>query len=184
MTLNDIVKKYDQTLDAIRYCVDREYSEALWTLLYSAIDSLSWLYSDETDLEKRNSKEDYIQWVNTFLIPILEGYDCTAMELYLARCSTIHTYSAVAKKQRDNRIVTYAYSKEQLEQVKRKLPIIEELSDSKFVILLIDDLVKAWYVATIVFIKQIEKDSELLERVIKKADYYYSPLDKSFLDEG
>jgi len=91
MTLDDIAKKYAETTDAICMCGVKKYHESVLVLLYSAIDALSWLYSDQMDVNKRNVGDDYKKWVITFLLPNLEGYNCTATEIYLARCSVLHT---------------------------------------------------------------------------------------------
>lgn len=175
MTLDDIAKKYAETTDAICMCGSKKYYESVWTLLYSAIDALSWLYSDQMDLARRNVGEEYKTWVSTFLLPNLDGYDCTATEIYLARCSVLHTYSAIAKKQKDNRIVAYAYGdKGNMDRVNRKLPEIEKISGSKFVLIHIGDLVNGYIKGTSAFFKHIEGNKVLLDKVIKKADNYYT----------
>lgn len=175
MTIDDIAKKYAETTDAICICGSKNYSEAVLILLYSAIDALSWLYSDQMDLDERNVGEDYRKWVSTFLLPNLEEYDCTATEIYLARCSILHTYSALAKNQKGNRMVAYAYgNKENIDRVNLKLPEIQIISGSKFVLLHIGDLVSGYIKGTSAFFKQIEGDKELFDKIIRKADNYYA----------
>lgn len=163
MTLDDIAKKYAETTDAILMCGEKQYSESVLTLLYSAIDALSWLYSGQMDINKRDVGKDYRNWVIAFLLPYLHGYDLTAKEIYLARCSLLHTYSAVAKHQDNNRIVAYAYGdKENMNKVNREeLPQIELMSGRKFVILHIGDLAKGFMEGTNNFFKQVEENKEL-----------------------
>jgi len=184
MTLDDVAAKYAETTAAILMCGREKYFEPALRLLYSAIDSLSWLYSDEMDLENRKVGAEYEQWVNDFLIPYLEEYEynCTAKEIYLARCSQLHTFSAIAKNQKDNRIVAYASDKEEVIRTNFKLPEIEKMSKGKkFIVISIGDLVQGFMNGTSEFFKQIEKDKKLYDNVIVKADNYYAPLDKRFL---
>lgn len=186
MNLNSVTEKYVQTIKAIIMCGENKCFEPAVRLLYSAIDSLSWLYSDQMDLNKRKVKEEYEIWVNDFLMPELKkhGYDCTATELYLARCSQLHTFSAVAKNQKNNRIIAYALGdKELMDKTIQKLPEIEKISaGKKFVIIHIGDLVDSFVNGTHQFFKAIENNKELLEKAIIKADYYYTPLDQHLFD--
>lgn len=186
MDLNGVMEKYVQTLKAIIMCGENKCFEPAVRLLYSAIDSLSWLYSDQMDLNKREVRKEYEKWVNDFFIPELKrhGYDCTATELYLARCSQLHTFSAVAKNQKNTRIVAYVLGdKEIMAKTIQKLPKIEKVSGGKkFVIIHIGDLLDSFINGTHNFFKLIENDKELFEKAILKADYYYAPLDQYLFD--
>lgn len=186
MNLNGVTEKYVETIKAIILCGENKCFEPAVRLLYSAIDSLSWLYSDQINLNKRKVKNEYEKWANDFLIPELKrrGYNCTATELYLARCSQLHTFSAVAKNQKNTRIVAYALGeKEIMARTIQKLPEIEKISGGKkFVIIHIGDLVDSFLNATHQFFKLIENNKEISEKAIMKADYYYSPLDQHLFD--
>ncbi len=142
MTIDEIAKKYVETTEAICLCAENKYYEAVFILLYSAIDSLSWLYSEKKDINKRNVREEYKNWINKFLLPNLDGYDCTAEEIYLARCALLHTYSALAKRQNNNRIISYLYGDKEFE--KKTIDIVNRLSETiekKYVIIHMGDLV-------------------------------------------
>lgn len=118
--------------------------------------------------------EDYKKWVSMFLLPNLEDYNCTEKEIYLARCSVLHTYSAVAKHQKNNRIVSYTCGeKGYLNRLNRIIPEFEVMSE-KIVLINIGDLVNGYINGTSSFFKQIEKSKELLGKVIKKSDNYYA----------
>lgn len=186
MTLEDIIGKYIETIKAIKICGENKCYESSVRLLYSAIDSLSWLYSDQMDLDKRKVKKEYEKWVNDFLIPELKkyGYDCTALELYLARCSQLHTFSAVAKKQKDIRIVAYVLGdKEFMIKTIQILPGIENISNGKkFVIMHIGDLVDCFINGTHKFFKMLEENNELAKKAISKVDYYYASLDNTLFN--
>ncbi|WP_347491226.1 hypothetical protein ABDB91_08810 [Desulfoscipio sp. XC116] len=182
MDFNGIAEKYVQTIKAILLCGDNKCFEPALRLLYSAIDSLSWLYSEQMDLKKREVKKEYEKWVNDFLIPKMKkhDYECTATELYLARCSQLHTFSAIAKKQNNTRVVAYVVGdKEILNKSIQSLPEIEKISEgTKFVIIHIGDLVSSFMDGTHEFFKLIENNKELLDKAIIKADSYYVPIDR------
>jgi mRNA-degrading endonuclease HigB of HigAB toxin-antitoxin module len=56
MNLNGVAEKYAQTIKAIILCGENKCFEPAVRLVYSAIDFLLWLYSDQTDLNKRKVK--------------------------------------------------------------------------------------------------------------------------------
>lgn len=186
MTLDDVKAKYEKTINAILKCGPELHESAL-ILLYAAIDSLSWLDSEQANLDDRNVAPEYKKWVQDFLLPELKnlGYDCTEDEIYYARCGYVHTYSALAKKQRNNRILVYGLGERQdtLVKLKSQALLAEKITGKKFIPIHIGDLVTGFIEATHKFFKQVEENHELLIRVINKADKYYAPLDERlFID--
>lgn len=174
MTLEEIMGKYVETTQAILICSEKKYYEAVLILLYSSIDSISWLYSKEVDIDKRGVRKEYKDWLNKFLIPNLKGYDCTAQELYLARCAVLHTYSAVAKNQGNNRIITYIYGDKEYENNIRKIVNEDEtLKKENLILIHMGDLINAYCKGTNDFFGKVVTDNDLYCNVIKKAELYY-----------
>jgi hypothetical protein len=73
----------------IEYCFKQNDKLSCLILLYSVIDIMSWLSRDPHEAE--TTKTDFIHWVGEFLLPG-SSLECTAEELYSARCSIIHAY--------------------------------------------------------------------------------------------
>lgn len=174
MNLDEIMKKYVETTQAILICSDNKYYEPVLILLYSSIDSISWLYSKQVDIDKRNVGKEYKDWINKFLIPNLKGYDCTAKELYLARCAVLHTYSAVAKYQGNNRIIAYVYGDKEYENRIRKIVNEDEkLKEENLILIHMGDLINAYCKGMNDFFNQVLMDNNLYSNVIRKAEFYY-----------
>lgn len=174
MTIDEIAKKYVETTQAILICAENRYYESVLILLYSAIDSLSWLYSEQMDINKRSVGKEYKNWVNKFLLPNLDGYNCTAEEIYLARCALTHTYSAIAKKQNHNRIIVYLYGDKEFEKkTNNTVNELNKITKEKYVCMHTGDMVNAFIKGTSDFFKQIESDIKIYDNVISKAEYYY-----------
>lgn len=43
-------------------------------------------------------REDFIDWIASYLLPQSEGLPCTAEDLYAARCGLVHAYSSEARR--------------------------------------------------------------------------------------
>ena len=113
-----------------------------------------------------------------FVNILIEGLP-TATELYFARCSQLHTFSAIAKNQKNTRVLAYVLGdNEHFEKVVHNLPEIEKSSNgTKFVLVRVECLVNSFIEATHTFFRLIEENETLHNNVIAKADNYYTPLD-------
>lgn len=110
MKIEEVKEKTEKRIFAIYDCFKSGYIEESLILLYSTIDSISWLYSNETNIDNRKPRHDFMKFSEEYYLPYLTGYDISAMELYLARCSVVHTSSSLAKKQNQNRQFQYSTS--------------------------------------------------------------------------
>ena len=87
MNDNNFIQVYTQIFSAITYCVSEKLILPALILIYSSIDSASWLSSDN---EYHSVRERFQNWVDTWM---LKKYPlpCNATELYAARCGILHT---------------------------------------------------------------------------------------------
>ncbi|MBR3697382.1 MAG: hypothetical protein IKM97_03855 [Clostridia bacterium] len=112
MKIEEVKKKTEKRILAIYDCFKNGYIEESLILLYSTIDSISWLYSDETNVDKRKPGCDFMKFSKDYYLPYLTGYDISVEELYLARCSVVHTSSSLARNQKQNRQFQYSTSED------------------------------------------------------------------------
>jgi DNA processing protein len=148
--------------------------------IYSAIDILGWLISED-DISNRDS---FLKWCEKYLM-IDPRIQCSAMDLYGARCGIIHSYnpsSSLSKKDKQTQIakakqIAYAWgnvSKDDLTKIK------DPRKDNEFAEIHINELHDALRKGMLLFIKDIEEDDNLLSRVIDKAKRFFinvSPVD-------
>ena len=99
-TIEKLEWKIWDVVGAVRSCLDQRLWEPALILLYSNIDALAWLGcpKEQTDV----TRADFIGWVSTYMLPI-EGTDCTAEDLYAARCGLLHTHTADSRLNRNKR---------------------------------------------------------------------------------
>lgn len=92
----------------ITNCLDANMLMPTLILIYSAIDGAAWLSHAEDD----NKKEHFINWVNEWIMP-QKKLNCTAIDLYAARCALLHTYTSKARltRQGDAKQMCYVYGK-------------------------------------------------------------------------
>ena len=112
MKIEEVKKKTEKRILAIYDCFKSSYIEESLILLYSTIDSISWLYSNETNIDNRKPGHDFMNFSKEYYLPYLTGYDISAEELYLARCSVVHTSSSQARNQKQNRQFQYSTSED------------------------------------------------------------------------
>ncbi|HVN49282.1 MAG TPA: hypothetical protein VMU30_10745 [Bacteroidota bacterium] len=95
-------ESYDKSLNELIYSIDLCFKNQFLlpglTLLYSLIDIMAWLSrpSEQDDV----TRSDFINWVNKYLLSV-NNFNCTAQDLYGARCALIHSGTAESKLSRD-----------------------------------------------------------------------------------
>ena len=78
---------FEKMFEAAKLCRDQALDVPMLVLIYTSLDTLAWaVYGDETWKVQRR----FISLCNTHVLPDA-GLSCTALELYAARCSVLHT---------------------------------------------------------------------------------------------
>jgi len=95
---------------AMRMCYEKKFFNPLYILLYSTIDTFSYL--DRINDEEK-VKDRFVRWVDTYLLPNPD-LKCNSIELYGARCGMVHSSTAESNLSEKGkaRQVLYYHSKE------------------------------------------------------------------------
>lgn len=175
MNLNEIQQKYDKILYSIKLAKDNECFESVLILMYSMLDSLSWLNSNSLQIEKRNVKNDYINFLNKYYIKYL-NINILAEEIYNARCAIVHTISGESKMKN---IKSLAYS--------NNINAANETNDflnkcNRIDVIAVDtvNMLEALVHAYKEFFKDINQDNNKRSNVIKKSENYYNFLEQLY----
>lgn len=93
---------------AIDICLEHNLWEPALILIYSGIDAMAWLDRprDRDDV----TPDDFINWVNKYLLPE-SALECTAEDMYGARCGLLHSHTAESKRHRQLRVKKLFYSR-------------------------------------------------------------------------
>ena len=118
MDATTLEKHTDHLLTAIETCIANKFTLPALILMYSAIDIMAWLNRDEEHEDVTRS--DFILWAETFLLPD-SGLSCTAIDLYAARCSLIHSYTAESRLSREGKAseIFYAWGNAQEQDLQK-----------------------------------------------------------------
>lgn len=90
----------DKLVEAVRYCREANLILPALCLMFIAVDTLGSLIRPRD--KPAQDREDFLLWVEKFLLPGSE-LPCSALDLYGARCSLLHAYSASSRLAREGR---------------------------------------------------------------------------------
>lgn len=171
MDLFEVKKRYDTLLEGIDVCKDNDLIEPVFIILYSTIDSLAWLNSDEKNVEARRVGKEFKDFSSKYIINKLTQ-NITADELYNARCAIVHTISAKSSGNIKNgvRYLTYANSPQAEIEGNN---ILKSLNENAVCINALE-LIEALSEAIVEFFEDISKDNVKENIVIQKSENYYS----------
>jgi hypothetical protein len=86
--------RIQELISAIDITFEDELITPSLMLTYATIDIMAWLGRDESHPDVQGS--DFVEWVENYLLPDSQ-LSCTATDLYAARCSLLHSYSAESR---------------------------------------------------------------------------------------
>ncbi len=91
-------KIYEKNISELINTIDSVFSSKAYLpsliLIYSAIDIMAWLNRNKN--HQYSDGSDFKAWVSTYLLPD-SNLKCSSIDLWAARCSIVHTYTAVSR---------------------------------------------------------------------------------------
>ena len=94
-------------IEGMKQSLANRFMHSTIVLCYSLIDVMAWLSlpPEKTAVHRG----DFIKWSEQYVIPN-GSFNCTAEDLYSARCSVLHTMTAESELTREGRAVKIAYT--------------------------------------------------------------------------
>jgi|SRR4030042_5462827 len=174
----NLFRSYSQLVAAIDYCIAEKLIMPALVLIYSAIDSVSWIASDN---ENQTVRERFQTWVNEWM---LQKYPlpCTAIELYAARCGILHTLTPDSDLtiKKGVRRIAYAWGKAQQKELDES---IKQTNYPGIVAVHVNDIVSSFKNGFTDFIQALETDEVKRELFIKKAGEHFANVDISVISD-
>jgi len=154
---------------------NRERHRAIPTLvlLFTAIDSLGAL---ETG---RATRQGFLSWVDEFLLGDAPA-EWTALDLYAARCSILHTYTADSDLSEAGRAKRFMYAWGNAEIA--RLKIAAASVPGEWAYLHIDDIVARFHRAVTRVLDLMEVGDERSRRLLAGASRWYDAISTATLD--
>ena len=146
-------------------------------LLYSAIDSVSWIASDD---ENQFVGKRFQSWVDTWM---LQKYPlpCTAIELYAARCGILHTLTPDSdlSEKKGIRRISYAWGTAQQKDLDESIKLLEYPG----VAVHVNDIFSSFQSGFADFLESLEKDEARKDLFMQKASKHFANTETSVISE-
>lgn len=158
-----------QFVRAIEVCLEEDLWEPALVLMLSFIDACAWLCRPEDAVKSRMA--DYISWTDAYLLPD-SGLQCTAEDLYGARCGLVHSVTGESDLHRQNKVPKIFWSRSQSDETYTliQLRMAENLEP---IGINIDHLFWALRQALERFVRKLQTDDELATRVGRRVHKSY-----------
>ncbi len=167
----------NEMLSAIDICLKSEFFIPSLILIYSCIDIMAWLNRKKSHKDVKAS--DFIRWVEKYLLPD-SGLNCKAIDLYAARCSLLHSYTAESKLSRtaesklsrkgDVNKIFYAWGKERAKELEY---VFDRIVNERIYIIEVHDFFDELKNAIEKFLEFILKDPELIKIIEFRAQKFF-----------
>ena len=178
MSKQNLFRNYTHLITAIDYCITENLVMPALVLIYTAIDSVSWLASGDASL---SVSERFQMWANNWM---LEKYSltCTAEELYAARCGVLHTLTpnSYLSEKKGIRRIAYAWGKGTRDELEESIKLLD---NNELVAVHIDDLFWSFRFGFADFIEATMEDAQRAKLFIQKANKHFANLDIPTMNE-
>jgi hypothetical protein len=165
-----------QLSDSMDLLLQKEKCMPSLILIYSGIDTMAWLNRDKTHENLDNNSIDFKNWVNSYLLPDA-GLNCNAVDLYAARCSILHSYSAQSSLSRKGqaRKIYYVWGSADVLELQKYIDMSYE--SGKTIAVSIDTLNRAFKISVQRFNAALNKNKSLSKLVSARSDKFlvYTP---------
>lgn len=178
MTQQNFFENYLQVLQAIEHCEKNNLLTPALVMLYSAIDSVSWLASGNN----KESGKAFKAWVERWMLKEPQ-IKCTAEELYSARCGLVHTLtptSSLTKK--GTRKIAYAWGTASNQRLEELIKTVG--SDHELVSVHLSDLIQAFRVGMADYLDHVWEDPQRRKALEEKCREHFATLSMDNVDEA
>jgi hypothetical protein len=150
-------------ISAIELCFNNQFRTPSLMLLYATIDIMAWLNRDRN--HENVKRDDFIKWTETYLLPNSQ-LQCTAIDLYAARCSLIHSYSAESGLSREGRAseIFYAWGTADAQYLQE---LIDRVGSRDAKAVQVEELITALKKGIEQFISRVRNDQLIMDRTKK-----------------
>ena len=168
--MNNFEKNHMQMFIGIDLCLKQNLQFPTLSLIYSLIDSFSWITYGDIPVETR-----YIKWIEEYMFKE-KKLNVNAIDLYSARCAIIHTLTPNSNKSNNKKasVIAYAWGNKDVEILEKSITN----SNKNLKALHINDLYDSLVLGTTKFLaSDILKD----ENCIKRMHEHYGAISKEDL---
>lgn len=161
---------FRQIFEAAELCASRDLAIPACMLLYSAIDIAAGLASADADWDHRKR---FVEWVNRY-VAAKETFGCTALDLYAARCGSVHGFSPHSRLSATGEAaqILYASGKSDVDTLKKMIATLPEGQDH-YAAIHVADLLGTVRGAIDTFLRDAERDPAVAQLVNRRAAFIF-----------
>lgn len=177
--MENLFKNYYQVIQATDDCLKNNMNMPALILIYTAIDSASWIASDDPN-EAVGTR--FQNWVNKWMLKS-KRLKCSAEELYAARCGVLHTLTPNSKLSENKgvRKIAYAWGKAKHEDLEES---ISSISMSKSIVSIhINDLYWAFREGFADYLELVFSNKESKEKFLNKSGQHFVNLEMEKMED-
>ena len=172
-----VFERFKEIMETIEYCLNTRRILPALILIYTFIDSISWLASD-----KRNEsvKKRFTKWVDNWMLK-KSPLPCSSLELYAARCGILHSLISDSDLSTFRKVkrITYSFGDKSpfpLQQVS------DHIHPNEFVVVKVEDLYENLKVGLITFLENTIASPDKKSAFEQKATRHFTHLNPSTID--
>lgn len=169
---------FEKMYEAAALCRERGLDVPMLVLIYTALDTLAWaVYGHET----REVRRRFVSLCELYVLPG-SAIHCTALELYAARCSILHSLGWESDLSRDGkaRSVFYSFGTDDPTLAQRAY---DHSHPGRLVAVHADELLKATIAAGALIASKAQLDDALAARLSVAAGKQYMSFDSMANDK-
>jgi len=172
MSKETFEKNIGELITTIECCLDNKWNLPSLILIYSGIDIMAWLNlpSDKEETKKK----DFIEWATKYLLPNSK-LKCSPDDLYGARCSLLHTYTAESRSSRSGsaKEIYYAWGDRSTDELQ------QTINDKRYQVIAvhIKELFDSLVNGVELFQKELSNNSKKAQLVYKRADKFFTNME-------
>lgn len=161
-----------QLFETIDFCLEKKFYIPSLILIYSGIDAMAWLYRPEQD--DAVTRENFIAWTEKFINPE-DSLKCTAIDLYAARCSIIHSFTYESKLTREgtSKQIFYTLGDANPDKLQK---IMDFKHPNTTIVLSIEALYKSFQEGVFGYINEMKNNSSLLKLFKERVPKYFGSI--------
>ena len=172
-----IYQSFLRTILVIEYAIKEQHILPALILIYSSIDSASFLASKSLS-EPVNKR--FKNWVSKWMLST-QKLPCNAEELYSARCGVVHTFTADSSLTQYKQIRRIAYSWGSADSNKLQ-KTLDYGHPGKLVAVQIEDLFESFRIGLADFFESAIKDYDLSKQLEERSNKFFSNIKNEDVD--
>ncbi len=174
---DNFMQVYSQLILAINSCLENRYLVPALILIYTAIDSVSWLSTGDI----QNGGKRFQDWVDQWMLAKYP-LPCTAKEIYSARCGVLHTLTPNSKlTEKGVRKIAYAWGDAS------EIDLAESIStlgrDNSLIAVHMESLFHSFRNGFVDFLLATQNNPEIAKIFQKGIQQYFSDIDKQTINK-